>query len=121
MGKICPARGLRRRQLSPGKRLDQWEFWLGELIPPFLAFYVRGVKEPGCNPGAVAGAEERLRAVRGYRLRVPEQRESACPWSSFPPRQQIGQDGGNWEQRASQWGRVLLSTGLFWLLSEGFG
>lgn len=34
------------------------EYCLGELVPPFSAFYIRRVEEPGCNLGAVAGAEE---------------------------------------------------------------
>lgn len=123
LGKSWDGQGLpcQGTKLSPGRRWDEWEFWLGELMPPFSAFYIRRVEEPGCNPGAVAGAEERLRAVRGYQLRMPDQRESVCPWSNCPPRQQIDEDGGNWEQRALRWGKVLLSTGLFWLLSEGFG
>lgn len=55
-----------------------------------------------------------LRAIEGWQLRAWGQRFlPACPWSSCPPRLLIGQDGDSWEQRALQWGRVLLSTGLF--------
>lgn len=92
-GKVCPARGLRGRQLSLGRHLDRWELWLSELIPSFSALYVRKVREPGCKPGAVAGVEERLRAVMGYWLRVQSQRESACPWSNCPPRRRWRQLG----------------------------
>lgn len=65
MGKICPAKGLGGRQLSPGRCLDQWEFCLGQLIPHFSAFYIRRVEEPGRHPGAVAGAEEKAQSSQG--------------------------------------------------------
>lgn len=60
-----PCQGTRREAALTRQALGSMEFCLGELIPHFSAFYVRRVKELGCSPGAVAGAEERLKAVRG--------------------------------------------------------